>query len=104
MSIIFGCPAAAGLGLLLCATPFGPQEPPQSSRGYPCSEGLRLTIVAEGPGFSIREVPQERATSAKRAGEAAGTAAIAIGKALKIDQSLLTTSGMVREVFNADRR
>jgi hypothetical protein len=94
----------SGLGVILAITLATPGAHAQQYRpdaeGYPCAAKDRLTITQDDQGYSIRSWPV-----AAPVAKEAPAAAIAIGKALRLDARIFgLTSRANAEVSHAPRR
>lgn len=99
-SIPFGI--AAMLPLALLAAPASAQENPRDAEAYPCAQRTSLTIVQDGPSYSIR--PRTASVPVPQPDPVAGPV-IPIGAALKLDARIFAQSAnLVKEVYDAPRR
>lgn len=90
------------LPLALLAAPAGAQDSRRDAQAYPCGQDTRLTIVQDGPSYSIRPSASTLPSSLP---DAIGGPAIPIGTSLKLDSRIFAHSAnLVKEVSNAPRR
>jgi Spy/CpxP family protein refolding chaperone len=70
----------------LTASPAGAQASGADAQAYPCGSGKKLTVVQDGPGFSIRHAggPIRTATATPITGDSL----VAIGNALRVDRTI----------------
>lgn len=93
---------AAVLPLALLAAPAGAQDNRRDAEAYPCDQQPRLTVVQDGPSYSIRPRVAPLPGSLP---ETVSGPVIPIGTALKFDARIFAQSAnLVKEVSDAPRR
>ncbi|MDF0491127.1 hypothetical protein PX699_22570 [Sphingobium sp. H39-3-25] len=93
---------AVMLPLALLAAPAQAQDNPRDAEAYPCDQRGDLTVVQDGPSYSIR--PRLVVAQAPSPTNTTATA-ISIGTALKVDSRIFAQAGgLVKEASHAPRR